>query len=416
MKSRTSIGITPTQRLAMSGALQSVLRVLRMDAEALAAFLEEQAAEIPALTLRPAVVPLGDWLPRWSGLGLGDTGQAAEMPQAEPSLYAHVTAALPGLVPQLADQQIALALTEALEPTGWLGRDLAGVAAELAVPVSRVAAVLQQMQKIEPAGLFARDLAECLRLQAADAGVLDGVMAVLLDNLALVAKADWPRLAGLAGCSVAEIQQRFAVLRGFNPKPGTAFSAVASPLREPDLLARKTPVGWSVELNRSSLPTLAIEETDASAPRARDVLRLIQTRNATLLLVGRAILAHQSRALDQGPTALRPLTMQALAEELSLHKSTVSRVVAGTAVDTPLGSWWLRSLFSADMGGDQASAALRARLARLVAAEDKARPLSDQALAQALSGEGAAIARRTVAKYRAALNIAPAHGRRRPSG
>lgn len=413
MASRTGIGVSATQRLALTGALHTALRVLQMDAAGLARYLEEQAAEIPALTLRPAPAPLGEWLPRWAGIGYGDAGAAtAAVPATDPSLAAHVIAALPGLVPAGPGRRIALALLDALEPTGWLGRPLAEIARELAVPQAEVEAILRQLQQIDPAGLFARDLAECLRLQAADAGVLDQTLAVLLDNLPMVARADWAGLSTLAGVGLPEVRRCFSVLRGFNPKPGTAFAAVASPLREPDLVAHMTPSGWSVEINRSSLPSLTLDEDDPSATRGRAVLRLLQSRNATLLHVAQGLLAHQRAALDEGPTALRPLTMQALADEMSLHKSTISRVVAGTAVDTPHGTWWLRALFSADMGGDLGAAALRARLARLVAEEDKQRPMSDEALAACLSDGGPAVARRTVAKYRAALRIAPAHRRR----
>ena len=135
---------------------------------------------------------------------------------------------------------------------------------------------------------------------------------------------------------------------------------------------------------------------------------------ATLLSLGQEILTRQVAALDAGMGSLVPMTMAEVAEALGLHESTVSRVVAGTAVDTPRGTWWLRSLFSRSLReGGPASGALRDRLARLVAAEDPDAPLSDDALATALTEGGAAIARRTVAKYRAMLNLPPAHRRRR---
>ncbi|WP_435256637.1 RNA polymerase factor sigma-54 [Thioclava sp. FR2] len=414
MNSRTGMRVTQTQRLALTSSLRTALRVLKMDAAGLTRYLEEQAAELPALTLRPALPTLGDWLPRWSGTRFSaqpDPDQIAAAP--EPSLMAHVIQALPTLVPAGPQRRIALALADALEPSGWLGQDLAAIAQTLTVSQSEVENVLLQLQKIDPAGLFARDLAECLQLQAKDLGVLDPTMKVMLSNLGLVASSDWGALAALAHVLPEDIRSTFATLRSFNPKPGASFSSVASPLREPDLLVHRSEAGWTVELNRSSLPLLSIDEAGEGAAQAKAVMKLVDQRNVTLLLVGRAVLEHQRPALEAGTEAFAPLTMQMIADELSLHKSTISRVVAGVAIDTPKGTWWLRSLFSADMGAGLGAAALRARLSRLIAEEDKSAPLSDDALAAQLSTGGTVVARRTVAKYRSGLKIAPANRRRK---
>ncbi|MFN3846798.1 MAG: RNA polymerase factor sigma-54 [Paracoccaceae bacterium] len=415
MKSRTRIGVTQTQRLQLSTGLHAALRLLRADAAGLARYLEEQAAETPALTLTPSLPAAGEWLPRWSGfLPHSGPDETERLAAHGPSLMAHVSDAIASLIPAGRGQRIALALAESLEPTGWLGRDPAAIAAELAVPMVEVETVLAQLQQIEPSGLFARNLAECLRLQAVDSGELDPTLAMMLRRLDLVASGDWATLSRLADVSEAEIQRRFRIIRSFNPKPGTAFGALASPVREPDLIARQGEGGWMVTLNHASLPTVSIDPDAAKAARAREVLRLIESRNSTLLSVGQAILVHQRDALEHGTTALRPLTMQDVATVVGVHKSTVSRVVAGTAVDTPHGTWWLRALFSVDMGADTAAAALRAKLARMITDENTALPLSDDALAEALSGNGVVLARRTVAKYRADLHIPPAHRRRRP--
>ncbi|MBN2631381.1 MAG: RNA polymerase factor sigma-54 [Rhodobacteraceae bacterium] len=414
MTSRFRIGVSQSQRLQLSSGLHAALRVLRSDAAGLARYLDEQAAEAPALTLHPVLPAPGDWLPRWSGvLPRGCDDLAATLAATGPSLMAHVMQTLPLLVPQTRHQRIALSLAEALEPTGWLGRPLSDIARELTLPLAEVETVLASLQRIDPPGLFARDLAECLRLQAADAGSLDPVMQAMLARLDLVASGDWAALARLTGASESQIHARFRTIRSFNPKPGTAFSPMSSPLREPDLIVRQAGTGWEVTLNRSSLPGMALNPDAEGAARAREVMKLVESRNTTLLVVAQAVLTHQAAALNQGPGALRPLTMQALAQDLGLHKSTISRVVAGTAVDTPHGTWWLRSLFSADMGADTSAAALQARLARLIAEEDPSQPQGDVALALALSSNGTDVARRTVAKYRAALNIPPAHRRRK---
>lgn len=413
MTSRTRIGVVQTQRLQLTTSLHAALRLLRADAVGLTHYLEEQAADIPALVLEPSLPAPGEWLPRWSGaLPHGNGDPLAQLEAHGPSLMAYVSQQIPARFPPGPQHAIAFAIADAVEPSGWLGSPLAEIAAQQGVTEAEVEAVLRVLQQLEPAGLFARDLAECLHLQAEDQAVLDPVMEVMLARLDLVASGDWEPLARLAGVDEAVIAARFRTIRSFNPKPGTAFSGVASPLREPDLIARHGAEGWVVSFNKASLPSLRILDGAEGLGRARGVVRLIESRNQTLILVAQAILAHQRAALEAGPAALRPLKMQAVADHLAMHKSTVSRVVAGTAVDTPHGTWWLRALFSADMGDDLGAAAIRARLARLIAAEDPTAPLSDQALALALSEGEAEVARRTVAKYRSALRIAPAHRRR----
>lgn len=414
MATRTGINVIQTQRLRLSGSLHTALRLLRADAAGLTQYLEEQAAETPALVLTPVPPAPDEWLPRWTGIlpQGGDNRAADRATAAGPSLIAHVIDMVPAKVPSGPMRRIALALVEALEPSGWLGRDLAGLARDLGVTEAEVAAVLAQLQTIEPVGLFARGLAECLALQAREAGVLDAPMQIILDNLGLLAASDWPGLCRLTGLDEPEMRRRFGIIRGFNPKPGAAFSAVHSPMREPDLTARKTAEGWQIGLNRSALPDISVTRGHAGEAQANTLRRMVESRNQTLLLVARHVLSVQAAALEAGPVAMKPLTMQAVADELRLHKSTISRVVSGTSVDTPHGTWWLRALFSPDMGADTGAGALRARLAQLVAAEDRNRPLSDEALASALSDGRVAVARRTVAKYRTALRIPPAHRRR----
>nr|MCU0902757.1 RNA polymerase sigma-54 factor [Tabrizicola sp.] len=189
----------------------------------------------------------------------------------------------------------------------------------------------------------------------------------------------------------------------------------AAPIREPDLIAEKGASGWIVSLNRSALPSVSVAEGRAKGrAEARALIKMIEGRNATLLSVGQDILNRQTAALEAGLGALVPMTMAEVAQAQGLHESTISRVVAGTAVDTPRGTWWLRTLFTkAPHEGGPAAGALRDRLAKLVADEDPDHPLSDEALAAALAAGGAPIARRTVAKYRAMLNLPPAHRRRR---
>lgn len=484
MSQRQRIVIAQQQRLALNSSLHTAIRLLRSDTAGLTRYLEEQAAENPHLRLIPPEAPgLGDWLPRWSGLlgpapggspgsgggfgagigaGFGAGIGVAESASAQPSLVAHALAAIRALDLPRADQRIALALVEALEPSGWLGRSVAAIAQDLGLTEAAVEAVLARVQEMEPAGLFARNLAECLALQARDMGRLDREMQVILDHLDLLAAGQTERLARLCGCEAAGVVQRFRLIRAMNPKPGTQFSGPSPALgREPDLLARQDAAGrWGLSLNRSALPTLAVEpRAEAGAEggdqtareqraAAKALCSLVRARNDTLLRVGEEIVARQSAALIEGPGALRPMSMADLAEALGLHVSTISRVVAGASMDSPYGLWWLRRMFSGargpgaragSAGGSEtmrvegagvegaevqgaggpvlSAAALRHHLGRIVASEAAQAPLTDAALAERLEAEtGVRLARRTVAQYREAEKIPPAHRRRRPVG
>jgi len=423
MKSRTRITVAPTQRLQLSPGLAASIRILQSDALGLTRYLEEQAEDNPYLVLTRPVAR--DWLPRWTSvLRPPAASDMADPASPGASLIGQVFALIASLRLSPREAVIAEALAEAIAPSGWLDRTLAEVAARANVPEADVAAVLGHLQRAaEPPGLFARNLAECLRLQATDAGELDVGMIAVLSRLDLVAQGDVARIAREAGIDPADIRVRIDRLRGYDPKPGASFDPQAAPVREPDLTASKTDAGWVVALNRSALPTLTLADISVAAgtktiagtrAEAQAIIRMVEKRSATLLVVGQDILMRQIAALEVGLGALVPMTMAEVAEAVGLHVSTVSRVVAGTAVDTPRGTWWLRALFTqAAQEGGPAAGALRNRLARLIAAEDPAHPLDDAALATALSEDGVPLARRTVAKYRAALRLPPAARRRR---
>ena len=432
MSQRPGIKVTQSQRLQLNPQLHAAIRLLQTDAIGLTRYLEEQATSNPHLRLdAPPTPAVGEWLPRWNRVFVGGFGgmagpasgaETGEIAGPGASLMAHVLGIIDRRMQRPQDRRIALALAEVLEPSGWLGRMPEAIATTLGCDLAEVERVLLRLQEIEPVGLFARNLAECLTLQAAEAGCLDAVMAVVLHHLDLLGRGEIARLARLAHTDEAGVRRAFHLIRRMDPKPGTQFMTFgAAPLREPDLLVQEVAGGgWEVSLNRSSLPGLRIDaaaEGPAGAlAAARAVQRMVAARNDTVLRVGRAVLQHQRRALEQGPGHLLPLSMAEVGSALGLHESTISRVVAGVCVDTPQGTWWLRRLFSGGVGGDDttavAAAALRDRLARLIAAEDRANPASDEALAEMLRADGPVIARRTVAKYRKMLHIPPAHARR----
>ncbi len=437
-----------SQRLTLSAGLASSIRILRHDASGLLRYLEEQAAENPHLLLVPVEPAPGEWTPRWTSAfraPQADLSETDRLAAAAPGLHAHATGQMRRLLPAGRAQQIGMVFVEALEPSGWLGRSLADIAREAGASGAEAEAVLTRLQQAEPTGLFARSLAECLRLQAAESAPPDPVMDCVLDHLDLLANGEVERLARLCKASVAAVMAALRVIRGFDPKPGARFGQGAAPLREPDLLVtRDAAGGWQVALNRSALPDVAVRGEGAGTGQdgpgqlaaAREVQRQVASRNRTLLAVARAVLSHQSEMLDRGMEALRPLRMAEVAERLGLHPGTVSRAVAGVSLDTPRGTIWLRALFGgrAGAGGrktaalsdpmdgphgagtgatDLSAAALRMRIAALIATEDPGNPLGDDRLAALLLAEGVPIARRTVAKYRDLQGIPPAYRRRR---
>ncbi len=341
-----------------------------------------------------------------------------EVAAPDGGLYDHVLPQVRLILPTASDQAIAAALVEALDANGWLDRPLAQIAAQSGIALIRLEGVLARLQQgIEPTGLFARDLADCLRLQAAERGVLTPVLQAVLDHLPLVASGGLDAVVQAAGLEPAAAAAALALIRRMNPRPGLAFGDSAAPTRAPDVIVRRSASGWQVALNRSTLPAVSVVATDAIHPALRAaraeaewLANVVERRNRTVLAVSRAVLAHQQGFLAQGPRALVALSRTAVAARLGLHDSTVGRVARELLVETPHGLCSLCSLFDA---GPQAAregvapawAAVRLRLGQLIAAEDPGAPMSDATLAALLTREGKALARRTVAKFRDEMGI-----------
>ena len=350
-------------------------------------------------------------------------------------------ASIPLCLPAGRLREIALHLVEALEPSGWLGQPLDQIARDAGAKPDEAAAVLTALQRMEPAGLFARDLRECLWLQAEDRGEDCPAMAAVLDHLALAACGDLPALARACGIAEGEAARCLASIRGMNPKPGAGFSHDPTLARAPDLIVAREGGAWRVALNRSALPAIRVSGPGGGpggapgggpgrrvpldpglgeALRAATWLqRAVQQRNRTTLAVAAELVRRQTGFLENGASALSPLRQRDLALAVGMHESTVSRVVAGLTIATPHGVFAVKALFPHASGADgtgPSAAALRHRIAALVRTEDPARPLSDGEIGARLAAEGVAVARRTVTKHREALGLPPAPDRRRLTG
>jgi RNA polymerase sigma-54 factor len=333
---------------------------------------------------------------------------------------------------------IAYALAEALEPSGWLGRELSEVAAVCGCDEADVEEVLEIVQKLEPEGVFARDLAECLHIQARERGVLDNVMETVLSNLEMLANGDIAQLARRAGGSSEDVAKAFKLIREMNPKPGEAYESTPLRVNAPDVIVTPSPDGWVVDLNRSTLPALVINEEYAAAVSkadrgksgeatnqfaadalgsARWLRRALDQRNSTTLKIAGEIIRRQADFLTDGLSALKPLALKDVAEAVGMHESTVSRVTSGLLLSTPKGCFSLKSLFSVslstDEGDSKAAAAVRNMIQSIIASEPAGKPYSDDAIASMVSDNGVRLARRTVAKYRDMLKIPSSSERRR---
>lgn len=423
------------QSIAVSPQLRQAIVLLQMGNAELQAFIEAQSEENPFVEVAVPVAPLPPLVREPAGSG---ADQIAALPdQAERSLYLHVARQIGQMNLGPDDLALAAVFLDELEPTGWLGQSTAEIAARAGVPIERAEALLARLQRLDPAGVFARTLAECLRPQVEERGLMSPLFDRVLHNLRLLASGDVSGLARACGCGLAELRPILRHLRGLDPKPGLRFDTARDPVRPPDLVV--TPAaggGWQVELNRSSLPAVLVRDGAAqrlSAPARRDrdargyiaerlsvarwLARAVDHRNRTVLRIGEEIVRQQPDFFARGPAHLRPMVLQDIAAAAGVHESTVSRVAGCILMATPHGTLPLKRFFSAALGAQRdvagSAAAVRHRIGALIRCEAPEAPLSDDQIVRLMRSEGISVARRTVAKYRDQLNIPGSVERRR---
>ena len=333
---------------------------------------------------------------------------------------------------------IGEAIVDALNDDGYLTESVADIARSLSadLPVSEqdVEEVLAFVQTLDPTGVGARTASECICLQLAQLDPQtpgrDLALAVARDHLQAVADRDTEALRRRLGADEDTMLAALALIRGCNPRPGSAFEGAQPEYVVPDVFVRRTDHGWAVEINPGSVPRLKVNQGYASLvarsadyatlraqlQEARWLIRSLEIRNETLLKVARTIVQRQAAFLEQGEEAMQPMILRDVAEAVSMHESTISRVTTGKYMHTPRGIFEFRYFFSSHVSGadgeDVSSVAIRARIRKLIADEDPGRPLSDAQLAEVLAGEGVKVARRTVAKYREALGLGSSSERR----
>ena len=374
-----------------------------------------------------------------------DDGEDRDTDAGGISLQEHLQAQMAGMNLCDEDRAALLVLIESLNEDGYLEDPLEEIAASLNPGgdaevqeelLDRLRCALKWLQSLEPAGVGARDLSECLVLQLrVQPRSQVQALAILIckQHLELLARRDLRRLGSLTGADEALLREAQALIARLEPKPGRPFARSVAQAVIPDVIVQKSGRGFRVMINPEVAPKLRINELYAQALRqtrggvtnsplggqlqeARWFIKNIQQRFDTILRVSEAIVERQKGFFTHGELAMKPLVLREIADELSLHESTISRVTTAKYMATPWGTFELKYFFGSGLatetGGNASSTAVRALIKQFVAAEDPKKPLSDSALASMLEEQGIQVARRTVAKYREALKIAPANMRK----
>ncbi len=356
---------------------------------------------------------------------------------AEITLSDHLSRQAAMMFKSPSDALVAQYFIDHVDENGYLRLSLEDAGERLNVSQTRLLSILTQLQTLDPVGVFARDLQECLTLQLKDRGLWDDATDALIANLHLLAKHDLAQLRKLCDISMEQLDDMISAIRTLAPKPGLAYGHAVIAAVEPDVFVRETPNGgWAVELNSDTLPHVLVNHryfAEICGPNADEQTRTFMTeahqnanwlvksldqRARTILKVATEIVRQQDGFFAYGVDHMRPLNLKTIAEAIDMHESTVSRVTSNKFMATPRGNFEFKYFFSAAIpalaGGEAHSAeTVRHRIKVLISEETATSVFSDDKLVQLLRGEGIDVARRTVAKYRESLGIPSSVTRRR---
>lgn len=458
-----ALSMTMSQHLTMTMQMQQAIQILQLSAQDLRAVIEKEYLENPVLEMD---YPAGESYLQGRGaaadaLQAGNVATLADYLDGggkQPSYFAddtekHFDAAAPlhmSLEEELLEQAkfafyeekeraMAVFLIGSLDNRGYLTLPLAEAARTLQTDLEEAESVLAVIQGFDPAGVGARDLSECLRLQAKRQGIYEGLVAAVIDrHLDEVALHHLKEIAAAEKAEPAEVQMAIDIVRRLDPKPGAAYGSGEPAYITPDVIVRREEdeagrIHYRVELEDGDVPQLHISalyrQADAFDKMTKKyitsrlhaaswLINSIEQRRTTIRHVVEEIVRRQPEYLAKGPAFLRPMTMRDVADAIGVHESTVSRAVANKYAELPNGLVALRTFFtsrnvrSAD-GEEVAAAQAQAAIQKLIEAEDARKPLSDQKLCVLLKEQGMSLSRRTVMKYREQLGFASSVKRRR---
>jgi RNA polymerase sigma-54 factor len=355
----------------------------------------------------------------------------ADAPSLRDHLLAQAGAQLSGV-----DLLIASHLIDQIDDAGYLTQPLLELANRLTVPLVQVESALGVIHSMDPTGVGARSLGECLALQAHEADRLDPAMARLLDNLDLLAEGRLAQLKRMCDVDDEDMSDMIRELRNYDPKPGLKFGSAPVGTVTPDIFVAKRAKGWAIEINSATLPRLLINRSyyaelnsgsqDKSSKAwladslasANWLIKALDQRQRTIIKVATEIVKHQEAFFLEGVAHLRPLNLRTIAEAIEMHESTVSRVTSNKYLSCARGLFELKYFFTSGVaasdGGESVSAeAVKNAIRLLIAAENPKDVLSDDTLVDLLKNKGFDLARRTVAKYREAIGLGSSVQRRR---
>jgi len=373
-----------------------------------------------------------------STVASGEYSDIEQYVAAKITLSEHLSEQVCLLVDDPVDRLIARNLIDNLDDAGYLATNCQAIAEQLGTVARRVEAVLKKVQKADPAGVFARDLQECLTLQLAEKDRLDPMMGALLENLDLVASSSFDKLKQEIGASAEDLRDMLEEIRNLNPRPGRVFDGSSMQAVVPDVYVREGPDGgWVLELNSEVLPKVLVNRTyyasiSKQTKGAKDkefLVDCLQTANwltksldqraQTILKVATEIARMQDGFLLHGVTHLKPMTLKNVADAIEMHESTVSRVTTNKYIATPRGLFEMKYFFTTAIGSssgenDHSAESVKYFIKQLIEAETLKNILSDDIIADILAkSHKIEVARRTVAKYREAMNIPSSVVRRR---
>ena len=456
---KLSLDLKLGQQLTMTPQLQQAIRLLQMPVLELSTQIEQALAENVMLeyeepaepileTEEPAVISgERDELNLWNDNAgssarsdnWSDDSQRLELAdRSEETLREHLLWQLE--IEHFSPREVVIgqSIVDSINEDGYLTESLEEIhqslASEAEFTSDEVTKTLTKIQALDPAGIGARDLAECIGIQLhlLDKQIpgRDTACRIAKSNLDLVADHEFSSLRRLLEVSEEELDAALALVKACHPRPGSAIQSSTAEYITPDVYVRKQDGTWLVEVNRSIAPRLRVNQTYAELLRssgghadlrvqlqeARWLVRSLEIRHDTVLKVAMSIVKRQVDFLEQGEEAMKPMVLRDIAEEIEMHESTISRVTSNKYMHTTRGVFEFKYFFSSQLaatdGSEQSSTAIRAKIRRVIGAENPQKPLSDSKIVTLLADEGIKIARRTVAKYREALKIAPSSERK----
>jgi len=456
---KLSLDLKIGQQLTMTPQLQQAIRLLQMPVLELSTQIEQALAENvmlereepaePAAGVEEPIVVAGENIEsnpwnehagssarsdNWSD----DSRRPELADRSEETLREHLLWQLEMEHFSPREVIIGQSIIDSINEDGYLTESLVDIHAALAgeadFTIGEIEQTLAKVQTLDPAGIGARDLAECvgiqLRLLDAQVPGRDTARRIAESCLGLVADREYSALRRQLGISEEELDTALALVRACHPRPGSAIQSSTAEYIIPDVYVRKQDGKWVVEVNRSIAPRLRVNQTyarllqtsgghadlRAQLQEARWLVRSLEIRHDTVLKVAMCIVERQVDFLEHGEEAMKPMVLRDIADEIEMHESTVSRVTSNKYMHTTRGVFELKYFFSSQLaatdGSEQSSTAIRAKIRRLIGTENPQKPLSDSKIVSLLANEGIKIARRTVAKYREAMKIASSSERR----